>query len=65
MYSKGSLRQLCGNYSLVIQVNDLGSPMHTVEAKVMVRVLDVNDNAPIFLTSNKTMRVPEVGYEAG
>lgn len=60
VYAKGSLRQLSGNYSLVIQVNDLGSPMHTVEAKLIIRVLDVNDNAPVFLTSNKTIRVPEV-----
>lgn len=41
-------------------MNDLGSPMHTVESKVMLRVLDVNDNSPIFITSNKTIRVPEV-----
>lgn len=60
VYAKGSLRQLSGNYSLVIQVNDLGSPMHTVEAKIIIRVLDVNDNAPVFLTSNKTIRVAEV-----
>lgn len=49
-----------GNYSLVIRVNDLGKPINVVESNLTIKVLDINDNAPFFVTSNKTIRVPEV-----
>ena len=57
-----SLRGRFGNYSLKIEVQDLGIPPNKVYASLDVCVSDYNDNPPIFITPqhNITIRVPEV-----
>lgn len=62
LFSKGSLQNYYGNYTLKIQAKDLGSPQNTVEEMVYITVLDFNDHSPYFIapTSNVTIRVPEV-----
>ncbi|OXU32081.1 hypothetical protein TSAR_007838 [Trichomalopsis sarcophagae] len=56
-----SLRGRFGNYSLKLEVQDLGSPPNKVLATLDVCVTDYNDNPPVFISPqhNVTIRVPE------
>ncbi|KAJ8674820.1 hypothetical protein QAD02_010606 [Eretmocerus hayati] len=56
-----SLRGRFGNYSLQLEVQDLGSPPNKVYAPLDVCVTDYNDNSPVFTSPehNFTIRVPE------
>lgn len=51
-----------GNYTLLLRMQDLGTPSHLVEAPLDICVTDYNDHAPIFISPppNSTLRVPEV-----
>lgn len=50
---------LGSRYSLTIAALDNGTPSSTATAKILVTVLDTNDNAPKFLTENYQFSVDE------
>jgi hypothetical protein len=56
------LKGLYGNYTLLLQAQDLGIPSNAVTTEISVCVNDFNDNAPRFVSPqhNTTIRVPEV-----
>ncbi|XP_053979716.1 cadherin-23 [Hylaeus volcanicus] len=56
-----SLRGKFGNYSLVVEVRDLGSPSNKDTSILNICVTDYNDNPPMFISPqhNTTIRVPE------
>lgn len=62
VYSLTKLNKLYGNYTLDINIRDLGSPQRSVEMKLDICIQDYNDHAPYFLSpiNNYTIRVPEV-----
>ncbi|XP_072368874.1 protocadherin-10-like [Scyliorhinus torazame] len=47
------------NYSLDVQAVDNGSPAIAGHSKVLVKVIDVNDNAPVILLTSIAGMVPE------
>jgi hypothetical protein len=56
------LKGLYGNYTLIIQAQDLGIPSNSVTTQVSICVTDFNDNTPRFISPqhNTTVRIPEV-----
>ena len=42
-------REARATYELVVEARDLGSPPRSARVAVRVRVLDVNDNAPLIV----------------
>ncbi|KAJ8972931.1 hypothetical protein NQ317_011741 [Molorchus minor] len=56
-----SLRGRHGNYTLIMRVQDLGTPSHLVEEPVSICVTDYNDHPPVFVSPppNSTLRIPE------
>lgn len=62
LFARRSLHDYFGNYTIVMQAQDLGTPVNIVEAELQVLVLDFNDHAPYFVAPGKnvTIRVPEV-----
>lgn len=60
--STTSLKARYGNYTLKLSAQDLGSPPNSVTMDLSICVLDINDNAPHFISPphNITIRVPEV-----
>ncbi|CAG5108412.1 Similar to Cdh23: Cadherin-23 (Mus musculus) [Cotesia congregata] len=56
-----SLRGKFGNYSMLLEARDLGSPANQDNKYLKVCVTDYNDNPPVFLSPqhNTTIRVPE------
>lgn len=64
IYSKQSLNNLYGNYSLLITARDKGIPSNAVSEKVDICVLDFNDHAPSFIypSNDSFIHVPEVSY---
>lgn len=56
------LKGLYGNYTLIVQAQDLGIPPNSVTTQIAVCVTDFNDNTPHFISPqhNTTIRVPEV-----
>lgn len=56
-----SLRNKYGNYTLVINIRDLGVPPNVVTKSLDICISDFNDHAPIFISPlhNTTIRVPE------
>jgi hypothetical protein len=56
------LKGLYGNYTLLVQAQDLGIPPNSVTTQISICVTDFNDNAPRFISPqhNTTIRVPEV-----
>ncbi|XP_069668723.1 cadherin-23 isoform X2 [Periplaneta americana] len=55
------LKGLYGNYSLIVQAQDLGIPPNSAVTQISICVTDFNDNAPRFISPqhNTTIRVPE------
>uniref|UniRef100_UPI00398F1FCC protocadherin-10-like n=1 Tax=Pristiophorus japonicus TaxID=55135 RepID=UPI00398F1FCC len=47
------------SYSLDVHAADSGSPVIAGHSKVLIKVIDVNDNAPEILLTSVTSRVPE------
>lgn len=62
LYTTSSLKNLYGNYSLLIRAQDEGDPQKSSLATVNVCVTDVNDNAPRFVSPpyNVTVRLLQV-----
>ncbi|XP_055907178.1 cadherin-23 [Eupeodes corollae] len=56
-----SLKNRYGNYTLDIQVRDLGLPTNIVRKSIEICISDFNDHAPIFLSPmrNTTLRIAE------
>jgi hypothetical protein len=56
------LKGLYGNYTLLLQAQDLGIPSNAVTTEISICVNDFNDNTPRFISPqhNTTIRVPEV-----
>lgn len=63
IFARTKLNKLYGNYSLDINVKDLGTPQKAVTMKLDICIQDYNDHAPYFVSpsNNYTIRVPEVG----
>uniref|UniRef100_A0A182JWJ6 Cadherin domain-containing protein n=1 Tax=Anopheles christyi TaxID=43041 RepID=A0A182JWJ6_9DIPT len=61
IFSRGPLKNLHGNYTLVLIVSDLGSVPNTVRDTVEICVTDFNDHAPVFVvpSGNTTVKVFE------
>lgn len=62
VYARTKLNRLYGNYSLNINVKDLGTPQKSVDMNLDICIQDYNDHAPYFVSpiNNYTIRVPEV-----
>lgn len=62
VFARSKLNKLYGNYSLDINVKDLGTPSKAVDMKLDICIQDYNDHAPYFVSpiNNYTIRVPEV-----
>lgn len=62
VYAKQSLHDYYGNYTLLVNARDLGTPQNNVEAQLNIAILDFNDHAPQFVApgNNVTIRVAEV-----
>ncbi|TNN17396.1 Protocadherin-1 isoform 2 [Schistosoma japonicum] len=46
-------RETTPYYSVMLQCSDKGSPMLTSNRLITINILDVNDNAPVFIMSNQ------------
>ena len=58
--TSGSLdRETTDTYSVEIQCKDLGSPALTGVHNLMVKVMDENDNAPVFSQTTYQISIPE------
>lgn len=59
-----SLKGRHGNYTLIIQAEDLGFPPRSIEREVFICVTDFNDHPPVFVSPphNTTLRIPEVRH---
>lgn len=64
LFAVRSLKGRHGNYSLVIQAEDMGSPHFVAQETLHVCITDFNDHAPVFISPphNTTLRVPEVSF---
>uniref|UniRef100_A0A803W1M9 Cadherin domain-containing protein n=1 Tax=Ficedula albicollis TaxID=59894 RepID=A0A803W1M9_FICAL len=52
-------REEAAFHELVLRAMDGGDPARTGTARIRVKVLDANDNAPVFSQAEYTVRVPE------
>ncbi|NXX40546.1 PCDG2 protein, partial [Tricholaema leucomelas] len=52
-------REEAAFHDLVLRARDGGEPARTGTARIRVVVLDANDNAPVFIPAEYTVRVPE------
>ncbi|XP_054269612.1 cadherin-23-like [Macrosteles quadrilineatus] len=61
LYSPSSLKAKYGNYTLAINLQDLGTPPNSVVGNLNICVTDFNDNSPQFIypPQNITIRIPE------
>lgn len=62
IFARQSLHDYYGNYTLLLNARDLGTPQNNAEAELNISILDFNDHAPQFESpsNNVTIRVPEV-----
>lgn len=65
IYARSKLNKLYGNYSLNVNVKDLGTLQKSVDLHLDICIQDYNDHAPYFVSpmNNYTIRVPEVKFE--
>lgn len=65
IFARQSLHDYYGNYTLLLNARDLGTPQNNAEAELNISILDFNDHAPQFETpgNNITIRVPEVSIK--
>lgn len=61
--SRGLDRENKAEYSLEVVATDKGSPALSATVTVQVRVLDVNDNNPVFTKNSYTVEVSEDAAE--
>ncbi|CAH0391322.1 unnamed protein product [Bemisia tabaci] len=63
--SRSSLKGRYGNYTLVIRIQDLGTPSNVAMTDLKICVSDFNDHAPRFVSPshNITIRIPENATE--
>ncbi|XP_018320915.1 protein dachsous [Agrilus planipennis] len=60
IYLRNNLdREQKENYDLIVAATDNGTPSQTATAKVTVKVLDANDNDPVFLSDSYEFSVEE------
>ncbi|KAF5894859.1 protocadherin alpha-8-like, partial [Clarias magur] len=60
LVTKGNLdKELKSFYDIAITANDLGTPPQSSRKIIHVKVMDVNDNSPVFIQSPYTFYVPE------
>ncbi|XP_064017524.1 protocadherin gamma-A10-like isoform X20 [Pogoniulus pusillus] len=52
-------REEAAFHDLVLKANDGGEPPRTGTMRIHVSVMDANDNAPVFIPAEYTVRVPE------
>lgn len=60
---RGLDRERKGEYNLEVVVTDRGSPALSATATVQVKVLDVNDNSPVFTRVSYSAEVSEDAKE--
>lgn len=62
IYARRKLNKLYGNYTLQLNIKDLGTPQKAVKMELNLCIQDYNDHAPYFISpiNNYTIRVPEV-----
>lgn len=59
-YVNGSSNaEISNRYEFIVIATDLGTPRRSSEAKVIVNIIDANNNAPIFEKSSYHSAVPE------
>lgn len=61
LFARQSLKDRFGNYTLIVEARDLGTPANAVRGELRVCVTDYNDHAPVFVhpQQNVTIKVPE------
>ncbi|KAL7060243.1 hypothetical protein AAHC03_09817 [Spirometra sp. Aus1] len=60
IYSRQSFdREECSSLEFRVTVKDNGTPQRSATARVLVRILDRNDNPPLFTQSEYVMSIPE------
>lgn len=61
LLARTSLKNQYGNYTINIQVRDLGKPPNIVRKTIDVCISDFNDHAPVFISPmhNTTLRIAE------
>lgn len=60
LYLKGNLdRETRSQYQLTVAATDNGTPSESATTKVLVKVLDANDNDPVFLKESYKFSVEE------
>ncbi|CAG9119461.1 unnamed protein product [Plutella xylostella] len=61
LFAKQPLKDRFGNYTLIVEARDLGTPANVARGELRVCVTDYNDHAPVFLypPQNVTVKVPE------
>ncbi|KAI5639888.1 cadherin domain-containing protein [Phthorimaea operculella] len=61
LFAKQSLKDRFGNYTLLVEARDLGTPPNVVKGELRLCVTDYNDHAPVFVhpPQNVTVKVPE------
>ncbi|CAG9785729.1 unnamed protein product [Diatraea saccharalis] len=61
LFAKQSLKDRFGNYTLIVEARDLGTPANIARGELRLCVTDYNDHAPIFVQppQNVTIKVPE------
>ncbi|KAG6445751.1 hypothetical protein O3G_MSEX004072 [Manduca sexta] len=61
LFARQSLKDRFGNYSLVVEARDLGTPPNVARGELRLCVTDFNDHAPVFVhpPQNVTIKIPE------
>ncbi|KAL4713341.1 hypothetical protein ACJJTC_006809 [Scirpophaga incertulas] len=61
LFARQPLKDRFGNYTLIVEARDLGTPSNKVRDELRICVTDYNDHAPVFVhpPQNVTIKVPE------